>query len=168
MRSAMGGIFTLVILSCFMILLMMFFAFNINYTKAFKVKNYIVSKFEQNEGRCLENSACDLDIRNYIDKYGYAADSKINNQESYINSNVLTCNTNNDIICGNVNCHHGYCYRYVKYRGTNPVEYYYQIATKVDVDFLMMSNGFFNSFAGTFYVTGTTKKIVNKINRGND
>ena len=85
----MGGSLLLYIVIIIVGIISAFLVSSIAYSKAFKVKNYIVSKFEQNEGRCLENSACDLDIRNYIDKYGYAADSKINNQESYINSNVF-------------------------------------------------------------------------------
>jgi len=174
MREAMGGIFSLVILAVFLILIMMFLAFGINYTKAFKVKNYIVSKFEENEGRCLSGSKCDTQIQTYIKEIGYSADTSMSSSNDIIKNKVLACNIlytegAKKIKCSDsVVCNSGYyCYRYVEYDDTNPKQYYYIVTTKVNIKFLMMSSGKLDLFGifDSFYVTGETKVITNTINR---
>ena len=52
MRDAFGGVTNLVIIVVFLTLVSGYLAFNVNYTKAFRVKNKIISTFEQYEGVC--------------------------------------------------------------------------------------------------------------------
>ena len=50
MRDAISGALTLQIILIFMIIINCYLAFSVNYTKAFRVKNEILSIIEKNEG----------------------------------------------------------------------------------------------------------------------
>lgn len=50
MRESIGGAWILTIVVLFIVLFSGYLAVSINYTKAFKVKNYIINTIEQNEG----------------------------------------------------------------------------------------------------------------------
>ena len=52
MRDAFGGIVNLSMIVIFLVLVCGYLAFNVNYTKAFRVKNYIITTMEQYEGNC--------------------------------------------------------------------------------------------------------------------
>lgn len=75
MRDAFGGIVNIAIIVVFLILVSGYLAFNVNYTKAFRVKNKIISTLEQYEGVCPEGSACDRAITNYMKEIGYNAEN---------------------------------------------------------------------------------------------
>ena len=49
MRDAFGGIVNLSMIVIFLVLVCGYLAFNVNYTKAFRVKNYIITTMEQYE-----------------------------------------------------------------------------------------------------------------------
>ena len=49
MRDAFGGLMNMVIIVVFLVLVSGYLAFNVNYTKAFRVKNKIITKIEQYE-----------------------------------------------------------------------------------------------------------------------
>ena len=50
MRDAVGGVVNLVIIVVFLVIVSGYLAFNVNYTKAFRVKNKIISTIEEYEG----------------------------------------------------------------------------------------------------------------------
>ena len=52
MRDAFGGLMNMVIIIVFLVLVSGYLAFNVNYTKAFRVKNKIITTIEQYEGNC--------------------------------------------------------------------------------------------------------------------
>ena len=54
MRDAFGGVANLAIIIVFLTLVSGYLALNVNYTKAFRVKNKIISTFEQFEGNCYD------------------------------------------------------------------------------------------------------------------
>ena len=54
MRDAFGGIANMVVIIVFLVIVSGYLAFNVNYTKAFRVKNKIISTFEQYEGNCYD------------------------------------------------------------------------------------------------------------------
>ena len=67
MRDAFGGIVNLSMIVVFLVLVCGYLAFNVNYTKAFRVKNYIITTIEQYEGNCDNtSSACAQKIDDYI------------------------------------------------------------------------------------------------------
>ena len=43
MRDALGGVVNLAMIVVFLVLVCGYLAFNVNYTKAFRVKNYIIT-----------------------------------------------------------------------------------------------------------------------------
>ncbi|MBO4731371.1 MAG: hypothetical protein J5597_01005 [Spirochaetaceae bacterium] len=63
MRDAMGGSVALVIIVVFIVIALGYMAFNVNYTKAFRMKNKIISVYEKYEGKCEEN--CEKEIKDY-------------------------------------------------------------------------------------------------------
>ena len=61
MRDAFGGLVNIVIIVVFIVVVSGYLAFNVTYTKAFKVKNKMISLLEQYEGKCgsaYANSRC--------------------------------------------------------------------------------------------------------------
>lgn len=76
MRDAFGGIVNIVIIVVFLVIVSGYLAFNVNYTKAFRVKNKIISTYEEYEGACDEESSeCNQKIREYMEKVGYSANN---------------------------------------------------------------------------------------------
>ncbi len=78
MREAIGGswIFTIVIV--FIVLFSGYLAISVNYSKAFKVKNGIISIIEQNEGL---NSTAQEEINTYFSGVGYYVYSACSSEE---------------------------------------------------------------------------------------
>ena len=54
MRDAFGGLVNIVIIVVFLVLVSGLLAFNVNYTKAYRVKNKIITTLEQYEGVSLD------------------------------------------------------------------------------------------------------------------
>ena len=74
MRDALGGTVSLFIISVFIVLALGYLAFNVNYTKAFRMKDKIISVYEKNEG-CREYSKCQKEIDDYARSIGYMPDN---------------------------------------------------------------------------------------------
>lgn len=68
MRESIGGAWIFSIVIVFIVIFISYLAVSINYAKAFRVKNSIVLKIEQNEG--LSSNAQD-EIKTYLDNNGY-------------------------------------------------------------------------------------------------
>ena len=89
MSDSLGGTVVIVIIVVFITLVSGYMAFNINYTKAFKAKNKIVSIIEENEGFSTSTgnvaTKTDNDLQNssrtedkvyyYLKKSGFALDT---------------------------------------------------------------------------------------------
>ena len=75
MRDAFGGVANLVIIVVFLTLVSGYLAFNVNYTKAFRVKNKIISTIEQFEGQCevKPTNVGHSEIQSYMKSLGYEA-----------------------------------------------------------------------------------------------
>lgn len=72
MRDAMGGTVTLVIIVVFIVIALGYIAFNVNYTKAFRMKDKIISVYDDYDGDCSSNK-CKQEIIKYADKIGYSS-----------------------------------------------------------------------------------------------
>lgn len=78
MRDAMGGVVNLVIIVVFLVIVSGYLAFNVNYTRAFRVKNKIISSYEQYSGNCDNDSTqCMKQIIEYMEQIGYDMNQKI-------------------------------------------------------------------------------------------
>ncbi len=83
MREAIGGTWIFSIVIVFIVLFSSYLAISVNYSKAFKVKNNIISIIEQNEGL---NSTAQSEINRYLSGVGYHVYSscdKANGEKGY-------------------------------------------------------------------------------------
>ena len=71
MRDALGGSVTLIIVVVFIVFALGYMAFNVNYTKAFRMKDKIISLYDDYNGDCISNSKCESEIKSYAEKIGY-------------------------------------------------------------------------------------------------
>ena len=76
MRDAFGGLLNIAIIVVFMALVSGYLAFNVSYAKAFKVKNKIISTYENYSGTCDFNNSdnkCFSEVLDYEKSIGYQA-----------------------------------------------------------------------------------------------
>lgn len=149
MRDAFGGIVNITIIVVFLVIVSGYLAFNVNYTKAFRVKNKIISTFEQYEGNCQnDNGACDLEIQKYMTDIGYSVPDSFS----------LTDYT----------CRKGYCFKEVSAIDNEPNgdadivqengdKVYYQIVTVIYIDIPIINR--IMPHLKLFQVSGTTRAI---------
>lgn len=72
MKAAFGGLVNVFLVLIFIVVIMSFLLFNVSYAKAFKVKNKIITTYEQYEGNCNSpNSNCYKEIKRFEEQYGY-------------------------------------------------------------------------------------------------
>lgn len=149
MRDAFGGVANLVIIVVFLTLVSGYLAFNVNYTKAFRVKNKIISLYEQYEGEQCYNtdtSECNIKIRDYMNSLGYDA--------PYLN-----------LADDGYKCYYGYCAK--KYEtekiddsvtGDTKKKAYYNIVTQINIDIPIINK--ILPGLKIFQIAGDTKPIV--------
>lgn len=152
MRDAFGGVVNLVIIVVFLVLVSGYLAFNVNYTKAFRVKNKIISTFEQYEGNCqsstTEANTCNGEITAYMKNIGYSA--------PYLD---LTSEADGAYD----KCHYGYCYKKIEVpKDPDSVDterkIYYKIATQINMDIPIINK--ILPELKLFQVTGDTMPIT--------
>ena len=142
MRDAFGGIVNLSMIVVFLVLVCGYLAFNVNYTKAFRVKNYIITTIEQYEGNCDNtSSACAQKIDDYIKQVGYSAP---------------------DFELDGYTCQKGYCYKRfdVANEGVDEgqKQFYYRVVTQINID-IPIINKIMPSLR-IFQISGNTKLIT--------
>ncbi len=154
MRDAFGGIINLSMIVIFLVLVCGYLAFNVNYTKAFRVKNYIITTFEQYEGNCDDSGdACVQKISDYIRQIGYNAPDFNLNSVGYENCSAGTCG-----------CQEGYCYQMHEVRDENEGvsennrQVYYTITTQINIDIPIINK--IMPGLKIFQVSGNTKLIT--------
>lgn len=154
MRDAIGGLTNVVIIVAFLVIVSGYLAFNVNYTKAFRVKNKIISTVEQYEGYCPQGGACDKIIVDYMKKIGYKTNNNLN------------------LTKYGYECVNGYCIKetavYNDKRGPDDVisnidgdigsRVYYNVVTCVVIDIPIINKVLPN--LKLFQVSGTTHQIV--------
>lgn len=149
MRDAMGGTVALVIIVIFIVFALGYMAFNVNYTKAFRMKNKIIATYEDYDGVCLGD--CNRVIKEYANTIGYS------------NDNSLVCDNGYQKDDYNL-----YCYKEVFENESNDTDgivdedvkkHYYKIITRIRVEVPIINN-ILNLSA--FQITGDTKSFVIK------
>lgn len=142
MKEATGSTVTWFFILMGIVITMGYLAFNINYTKAFRMKDKIIAMYNDRKGNC--DSTCQTRINEYAMSIGYSTD------------NTIDC-TGYDGKYGGL-----YCYSKVisnKQSSAGAIkdekdEYYYKIATKIHLEIPVISN--ILNFK-VFYITGDTK-----------
>lgn len=115
MRESIGGTWILSIVMTFLMLFTAYLAVSVNYAKAFRIKNNIISKIETMEidtvaGEksldVIQSTSFGDDIRNYLTSQAYivqgdCSDTKL--LENYPGYNLVlktSCNPSKDNLCG--------------------------------------------------------------------
>lgn len=153
MKDAFGGILNIILIALFLIIVEGILGFVVSYTKAFRMKNYVISAIEQYEAiGCLKSdksdSACKKKIKEDAKRIGYSPVSlncpnktgaKYENVENLfcINAGEISSNKNSDW-----------------YSSTKPTTY--RIITQVDLNFPIINKIMGLSF---FQVSGDTRVI---------
>lgn len=148
MRDALGGTVNIVIIVVFIVIVLGYLAFNVNYTKAFRMKNKIISTYENFHGCTGE---CQNIIKDYADKIGYKPDI----ERCPDNLNAVPLGSGSTYFCQAV-------FKVNKNVNEDDVilpdegkKVYYKIATKISADIPIIK-----SFVGdlrVFWTFGDTK-----------
>ena len=135
MKDAFGGLMNVLFISIFLVIIIGILSLVVNYTKAFRMKNTVISYFERYEagGNCQKNTECFQKIVEQAKSIGYSQ------------KNPLHCKADF------VNVENYFCYK----RADNKVGVYI-IETQVDINLPII-----NKIAGFSFlkVTGETRVI---------
>ena len=162
MRDAFGGVANLAIIIVFLTLVSGYLALNVNYTKAFRVKNKIISTIEEYEGNCKieATNVCDLKIQSYMNSLGYNAPYL--NVKNGTGKNVDASENQNEWDCGNGA---GYCIKEVPINDISvgnaedtKKRSYFKVVTQINIDIPIINR----ILPKIFEVRGDTKPIVIK------
>ena len=141
MQDAFGGILNIVLIVVFLLIVEGILGFTVNYTKAFKMKNIVISAIEEYEdASCIDGShgtsACRDKIKRGAQSIGYSP-------------SLLNCPNGSDwkkvddLFC-------------VKRTGSHSGYYIYRIVTQVDINIPIINHIMGLSF---FQVTGDTRVV---------
>lgn len=144
MKASFGGILNLFLIVAFIVIISSLLLFNVSYAKAFRVKNKIITTYEQYEGFCGEK--CNRIIKNYEDSLGYR-----------INTRMVADSSKGEKCVQEL----GYCVIRNQAKGINKneVAYTYTIRTEINVRFPLIQDII---GLGVFKVSGVTKTIYVK------
>lgn len=146
MRDSLGGVVVLVIIVVFVVFVSAYMAFNVNYTKAFKMKNKIISTIEEYNAKCFAAGPCATEIKEYADEIGYKPHFKCNSSEGFKDGTDEL-----------------YCYQEFKVvdnsKAGNIEKYYYRVVTRIDIQIPIIQNFFGLRILN---VSGDTGLIIKK------
>ena len=150
MRDSMGGVVTLAIIVVFIVLASGYMAFNVNYTKAFKMKNKIISIYEEYNGDC-SSTECQDKIKDYAHSIGYSVRN-------------LNCSSFSGFEVGGEieSSQNLFCKQTVTAKVSTDGSkkyYYHKIVTKINIDIPVINN-MLNLNA--LYLSGDTKTFVSE------
>lgn len=143
MKDALGGYFNLTLLMVFILLVSGFISLAINYTKAYRVKNNVLTYLEKYEGNTSNDEMLEKTY-SYSKSVGYAA-----------NNMSISAAENKGYICPSYNGNNiGWCYK-----EGNIVDEKFTIDIVVFVNInIPIVNQAFSNF-DFFWMTGTTSSI---------
>lgn len=144
MKEAYGGIVSFVFLVVFLVIVMSVLGLTVSYTKAFRMKDKIISTIEEYEG-----SGCRPEI-NSSESYDSACRERIADAAKELGYNPTSLNCNGlEKARGDL-----YCYEVTNVTGTNKI--IFKIVTQVDISFPIIDKIMGFRF---FQVSGETMPI---------
>ncbi|MBR3210915.1 MAG: hypothetical protein IKF71_03135 [Bacilli bacterium] len=167
MNEGLGSTVIIAIIVVFIALVSAYMAYNVNYTKAFRMKNKIVATIEKYDGDCTNTNGCMGEIKTYADKISYRPSTTnfCDNNKYKPNINVMDTQYFSDP---------GFCLYKVKVRKTesgsgeivddnnHQYGFYYRVATIINIRVPIIENMMqFN------YVSGDTKDFHDKKYKNN-
>ena len=145
MRDAMGGSVVLIIIVVFIVITLGYMAFNVNYTKAFRMKNKVISVYEDYKGTCesTNKSFCEKELKEYAKSIGYSSNNNLNCKDDYQERYNLYCVKKLEV-----------SEQSDELINESKSKSYYRVMTKINVDIPVIRNILDLRF---FYITGDTK-----------
>ena len=149
MRDALGGTVVLTIIVVFIVFVSAYLAFNVNYMKAFNMKNKIIEYYNEYDGKC--NNTCQTDIAEYAKKIGYDPPKSMSCPSGYYeDKNSIFCYKKSNAYVSSSSTKSG---KIVKIDDIKP-KYYYTILTTIDIKIPIVQNTLGYRFLS---VSGDTK-----------
>ena len=140
MNEGVGSVTILVVIAVFIAIVAAYLAYNVNYTKAFRMKNKIVSLYEEYEGQCT--SECQGKIRDYARDIGYNPYGSLRCQDTDVQPIGLSMSSVQEV--------NGlYCEYKIQVQKSKPSDdvfvdsvdqYYYRILTRIDIQIPIIQN----------------------------
>ena len=157
MRDAVGGTVSLVIVAFFIVFALSYMAFNVNYTKAFRMKDKIISLYEDYGGEC-DSSECQGFVLDYANEIGYTS-TNLNCPEGYdLDYTGLYCKS--PVVVNNQSdTDFGKNIKNNEDLSDIRKKKYYKIVTKINIQIPIINNILDFSF---FYISGDTKSFAIK------
>ena len=154
MNEGTGGSIVLAIIVVAIAFIMSYLAYNVNYTKAFRMKNKVISLYEKCGGHCY--GQCKNDIIQYRKDIGY-------DPKAITNCRNIPFKPDNAELVDN-SAGNGYCvFKVVEHKTENSQivpeyqsssRYYYRVITRINIVVPIVNNIF---DLGALYVTGDTE-----------
>ena len=159
MRESMGGAWLLQLMIVFILLFVAFLTVSINYTRAFRVKNEVLSFLEREEG--LTNKATVANdfggayqlINNYLKLSGYKNKGACPIGENYKGITSLDVDNGNEYVEDGTKYY--YCVKKTRTQKNNNQAAYYDVILFFDFNLPVFGN------ITTYSVVGTTSVITN-------
>ena len=151
MNEGVGSSTILVIIVVFIVFVFGYIAFNINYSKAFHLKDKIIRTYEKYDGQC--KSKCQEEITTYAQQIGYTSYTNLDCDKSVTKADKqVTVTPIKGIYCEyDVDAYAASGKNVVPEGGTY---HYYKIMTRVNIEIPIIQNIFGHSI---LTVTGDTK-----------
>jgi hypothetical protein len=153
MRDALGGTVTLVIIVVFIVIALGYMAFNVNYTKACRMKDKIITLYDDFDGQCP--SKCENAIRDYARTIGYSTDYSLHCPDDFSSVNELYCISKKEYLDQD-NSRGNSSITQITGKSDIKPKVYYKIVTKINLKIPIISNVFDFRF---FYIYGNTKSF---------
>ena len=144
MNEGVGSTTIIVIIMVFVTFVSAYMAYNVNYTKAFRMKNKIIAEYEKYNGEC--NSTCENEIKSYSSTIGYEG-TGINCDDNFYKptSTIYNAGSTLKIISGTTA---RYCIYKLKVDNqatgdiadVNKDAYYYRVVTRIDIKIPIIQN----------------------------
>ena len=141
MRDAFGGIVNISMIVVFLVVVSGYLAFNVTYTKAFRMKNKIITTLEQYEG-CQDNNeqTCVKILEDYANSIGY-----VTPDENY-------CTKGREW----TKCTNKYAWKEMQSgTGGDNTKHYYNVRTMISIQIPIIEKIMSNM--SVFYLNGSTK-----------
>lgn len=144
MRDAFGGEFMIRLFLVFIVIYVAFAAISLNYAKAYRVKNKVISYIEENDITNLANLNCDNGLAKVITNSSYHK----------------TCTKGNGLIYDDTNKISGYCCNGVVIKENKKINNHYNYTVNTYADWNMGALNMILTFGGKQqnsegYVSGT-------------
>lgn len=155
MSDSVGGVVTMGWILIFIAVVAGYMAFNVNYTKAFRMKNKIIDCYNKYGDDCVRVSEYRTELVDYAKSIGYHPRDNFICPSSYESGSISN---------GKIDNYFCY-YEYEKIRNSSDPDiveeeeyHYYKIVTKVDIDIPIVQNMFELRFLTVYGDTKTFKK----------